>query len=83
MTGADWMLQQNKIWRGNNMYGIDISNWQKNIYLTEGKYDFAIIKIDSKFLCYKFTDFISSGSVFSADCYVFFHFSPPDLLELD
>ena len=26
------------------MYGIDISNWQKNIYLTEGKYDFAIIK---------------------------------------
>lgn len=26
------------------MYGIDISNWQKNINLTAGKYDFAIIK---------------------------------------
>ena len=26
------------------MYGIDISNWQKNIDLTAGKYDFAIIK---------------------------------------
>ena len=26
------------------MYGIDISSWQKNIDLTAGKYDFAIIK---------------------------------------
>ena len=26
------------------MYGIDISNYQKNIDLTAGKYDFAIIK---------------------------------------
>lgn len=26
------------------MYGIDISNWQKNIDLTKGNYDFAIIK---------------------------------------
>ena len=44
MTGVDWMLQQNKIWRENNMYGIDIYNYQKNIDLTAGKYDFAIIK---------------------------------------
>lgn len=62
------------------MYGIDISNWQKNIDLAAGDYDFAIIKATEAtgFIDLSFEDFAIQLTKLNKliGCY---HFARPDI----
>ena len=62
------------------MYGIDISNHQRNIDLTAGKYDFAIIKategVSFKDLSFEKFAVQLTGLNKLVGCY---HFARPDL----